>query len=223
MRLMPSRPRLNRSLRQGAIRSASLACAAVAVVTGCAHPSTPAKPSPAPGIDDMIVSVQDVRRIAKADDLSPHAEADLHKPAPADANAPAPCQPVGHNDLTFGGGWSEFRSAGYHGVTDDIQPGGNSMVNGVNQAVARYPTQEAALKAFSHLETALRTCNDLHDPNYQFTLDKPDSSTLRITADQWSHLYRTKSAMLVSVGAVGLESAGQIAGTVLGMITDRIG
>ena len=65
------------------------------------------------------------------------------KPPPADANAPGPCRAVGHNDLTFGSSWSEFRSAGYHGVTDDITPGGNSLVNGVTQAVARYPNAGA--------------------------------------------------------------------------------
>jgi hypothetical protein len=68
----------------------------------------------------------------------------------------------------------------------------------------------------------LQACADLHDPNWNFTLDKPDPSTLRITAEQWSHLYRQKSHVLISVGVVGLESAEQIAATVLRMVTDRI-
>lgn len=170
----------------------------------------------------MIVSIDDVRRIANADDLSPRAEAGLGKPPPADTNAPGPCKPVGHNELTFGNGWSEFRSAGYHGVTDDTSPGGNAMVNGVSQAVARYPSTDAALNAFHQLETAVQACNALHDPNYLFTLDKPNPSTLRITADEWSHLYRIKSAVMVSVGVVGLQSADQVAATVLRMVTDRI-
>ncbi len=122
-------------------RSAIIVCSAVVAISACSHPSTPAKPSttPAAGIDALIVSVEDVRRIANTDDLAPHPHADLRKPPPADSNAPGPRRAVGHNDLTFGSSWSEFRSAGYHGVTDDITPGGNSLVNGVTQAVARYP------------------------------------------------------------------------------------
>jgi len=193
-----------------------------AVISGCWHPSNPAKPTLPPGVDDFIVDIQDVRRIANEDSLRPHAERDLHRPPPPDANAPGPCRAVGHNELTFGSGWSEFRSAGYHGVTDDIEPGGNEMINGVTQAVARYPNPDVALGAFRQLESSLQACVALHDPNYDFTVDKPDSSTLRITAQEWSHLYRGKSGVLVSVGVVGLESADQIAGTVLQMITDRI-
>jgi hypothetical protein len=103
-------------------------------------------------MDTLIVSVEDVRRIANADDLAPHEHADVHKPPPADANAPAPCRAVGHNDLTFGSSWSEFRSAGYHGVTDDITPGGISLVNGVTQAVARNPNAGITGAAFHQLD-----------------------------------------------------------------------
>jgi hypothetical protein len=79
------------------------------------------------------------------------------------------------------------------------------MINGVTQAAARYANSDAAQAGFHQLESSLQACNSLHDPNYVFTLDKPDPSTLRISADQWSHLYRTKSAVLVSVGVVGLN------------------
>jgi len=204
-------------------RSAVIVCSAVVAISACSHPSTPAKSSttPAAGVDALIVSVEDVRRIANADDLAPHA-ADLHSPPQGDVNAPGPCRAVGHSDLTFGNGWQEFRSAGYNGVTDDIEPGGNSLVNEVSQAVARYPNSSTARGAFHKLESTLQACADLHNPNYEFILDKPDSSTLRISAHEWSHLYREKSEVLISVGVVGLESAEQIANTILPMITDRI-
>jgi hypothetical protein len=52
----------------------------------------------------MIVSVEDVRHIADAEDLATRSEVDTHKPPPADASAPETCRPVGHNDLTFGSG-----------------------------------------------------------------------------------------------------------------------
>jgi hypothetical protein len=97
------------------------------------------------------------------------------------------------------------------------------MINGVTQAAARYANSDAAQGAFRQLESSLQACIALHDPNYTFTLDKPDPSTLRISADQWSHLYRTKSALMVSVGVVGLESADQISNSILQIITNRIG
>jgi hypothetical protein len=208
----------------GPARSAAvaIACSAAMLVTGCSHASPAAKPRPpATHVDDMIVSLAEVRRIAKADDLD-RAEADLKRPSPSDANAPGPCRVVGHNELTFGGNWAEFRSAGYHGVTDDIQPLGRAMINGVTQAAAKYANPDAAKGAFHQLESSLHACMDLHDPNYSFTLDSPDPSTLRISAHQWSHLYRTKSAVLASVGVVGLEASDQIADSVLQIITDRI-
>lgn len=200
-----------------------MGCAAVMLMSACSHSSTPAKSHPTvTHVDDMIVGLDDVRRIAKADDLA-RAEADLNKPAPSDANAPGPCRVVGHNDLTFGSNWTEFRAAGFHGVTDDIQPLGRAMINGVTQAAGRYANPDAAQGAFHQLESSLQACVALQDPNYSFTLDRPDPSTLKLSADQWSHLYRTKSAYLVSVGVVGLESADQIANSVLQIITDRIG
>ncbi|MEM6108485.1 sensor domain-containing protein [Mycobacterium sp. 050272] len=205
------------------VRLAAIAGCAVLLMSGCSHPSTPAK-SQQPHVthvDDMIVGLSDVRRIAKADDLD-RAEADLKKPAPSDANAPEPCRVVGHNELTFGNNWTEFRSAGYHGVTDDIEPMGRAMVNGVTQAAGRYANPDAAQGAFRQLESSLHACMDLHDPNYSFALDKPDPSTLRLSAHQWSHLYRIESAVLVSVGVVGLEASDQIANSVLQIITDRI-
>ena len=68
------------------------------------------------------------------------------------------------------------------------------MVNGVTQAVARYPGSDAALGAFLQLESSVQACIALHDTNYDFTLGQPDSSTLRISAQEWSHLYRQNLA-----------------------------
>ncbi|SPM38266.1 lipoprotein LpqQ [Mycobacterium numidiamassiliense] len=204
------------------LRSAAVVCCAV-LMSACSYTYTnKSNVVHAQRLDDMIVSVEDVRRIAAAEDFAPHIEAHLHKPPPADPAAPEPCRAVGYNDLTFGGGWSDFRSAGYKGVTDDIDPGGNSMVNEVSQAVARYPSSDKAQAAFHKLESSLQACVALHNPNYEFTLDKPDSATLRITDLQWCHLYRAKAAVLVSVGVLGLEASNQIADTILQTITDRI-
>ena len=84
------------------------------------------------------------------------------------------------------------------------------------------PTRTRRQAAFRQLETSLQACVALHNPEYDFTLDKPDPATLRITDHQWCHLYRVKAAVMVSVGAVGLEASDRIASTVLQTITDRI-
>ncbi len=220
----PGSKRLSLVRNAFAGRSAAIICTAVIAISGCSHHvGTPAQSGNTPvGIDGLLVSVDDVRRIANADDLESHAAADLHSPPRGDVNAPGPCRAVGHSDLTFGTSWQEFRSAGYNGVTDDTLPGGNSLVNEVTQAVGRYPNSSTARDAFHKLETTLQACADLHDANYDFALDRPDSSTLRISAPDWSHLYREKSGVLISVGVVGLVSAEQIANTIIQMIADRV-
>ncbi len=168
------------------------------------------------------MSVEDVRRIANYEELATHSLADMDEPPEADTSAPGPCRAVGNSDLTFGTGWSEFRSAGYHGVTDDLRPGMPVMVETVSQAIAVYPEPSAARGVFHQLESALEACAALHDPYFEFILDKPDASTLRISAPGWSHVYREKSSVFVSVGVLGLEPAEQIANSILQTISDRI-
>jgi PknH-like extracellular domain len=62
----------------------------------------------------------------------------------------------------------------------------------------------------------------LHDNAFIFTLDRPDSSTVRLSSEGWSHQYRVKATALVSVGVLGIEPAEQIATTILQTMTDRI-
>jgi hypothetical protein len=205
-------------------KSAVILVSAVVAASACGHSGTTAKSSTArvSSVGELIVSIEDVRRIASTEDLTPHVHADLHQPPPADANAPGPCGAVGHSDATFGNRWSEFRSAGYNGVTDDITPGTPDIINEVSQAIARYPNSDTASGAFQQLGSKLQACVDLHNANFSFTLDKPDPSTLRISDVEWSHLYRQKSDVLISVGVVGLQAADQIANTLVQMIGDRI-
>ncbi|BBX94893.1 sensor domain-containing protein [Mycobacterium lacus] len=208
----------------GAGRSAVVACCAMVAITGCSHQGPSAKPSAAAAsrADSLIISVEEVRRIANYEELTSHTHADLREPPHSDANAPGPCRAVGYSDVTFGSAWSEFRSAGYHGITDDLKPGGPAMIQTVSQAVAVYPNSSTARGVFHQLESSLQACAALGDANYDFTLEKPDSSTLRISARGWSHVYREKSSVLMSVGVVGLEPADRIAHTVLQTATDRV-
>ncbi|ETW24499.1 hypothetical protein MGAST_08030 [Mycobacterium gastri 'Wayne'] len=214
-----------RAALAGTGRSLLIICTALLVITACSHKGTSAKPTAttAPtGADALIISVEEVRRIANYEELTAHSRADLRRPPPGDLNAPGPCRAAGTSDLTFASGWMEFRSAGYSGVTDDIDPGGMVMVDSVSQAVAIYPDAHAALAALDQLEASLNACMALHDPKYTFNVDKPDPATLRITDQGWSHLYRVKNAVLMSVGVLGIEPAERIANTVLDAICDRV-
>ncbi|OBK23014.1 sensor domain-containing protein [Mycobacterium asiaticum] len=194
-----------------------------ALLIGCSHHNAPAAtPTGTPSADALIVSVEEVRRIANYEELTAHAHADLRHPPSGDVNAPGPCRAAGTSDLTFASGWTEFRSAGYSGVTDDIDPGGLALVDSVSQAVAIYPDTHAARNALDQLESSLNACVALHDPKYDFKLDKPSPGTLRITDNGWSHQYRVKNAVLMSVGVLGIEPAERIASTILDNITDRI-
>lgn len=194
-------------------------------VAACSHNATSARPG-TPAVsraDALIVSIEEVRRIANYEELTAHSLADLRQPPPGDMNAPGPCRAAGISDATFGAGWSEFRSAGYHGITDDLKPGGPAMIQTVSQAVAVYPDSSTARGALHQLDTSLQACVALGDPRYDFTIDRPDSATVRINARAWSHIYREKSAVLMSVGVLGLEPADHIARTILQAAAERVG
>ncbi|OBK10140.1 sensor domain-containing protein [Mycobacterium asiaticum] len=204
-------------------RMGLIVCCALLALTGCSHHNQPAAPSTGtPRADALIVSVEDVRRIANYEALTAHAHSDLRHPPSGDVNAPGPCRAAGTSDLTFAGGWTEFRSAGYSGVTDDLDPGGLAMVDSVSQAVAIYPDTNMTRSALNQLEGSLNACMAIHDPNYDFRLDKPNQDTLRITDSGWSHQYRVKDTVLMSVGVLGIEPAERITATILDNITDRI-
>ena len=126
------------------------------------------------------------------------------------------------SDLTFAPGWNQFRAVAYSGTTDDPEPGGVAPIDEVSQAVAVYPNADAARGVLDRLESILTECASLHDSAYNFALDKPDPSTLRLGSPGWTHEYRVKSSVLISVGVLGIEPTEQITTSVVQAITDRI-
>lgn len=95
-------------------------------------------------------------------------------------------------------------------------------VETVSQAIALYPDPSTARGVFHRLESSLAECAGLHDPYFDFILDRPDASTVRIGAAGWSHVYRLKSSVFISVGVLGIEPAEPIANVILQTISDRI-
>jgi hypothetical protein len=203
---------------------AIIACGAVTAVSACSTPpvNMGALPAEHAYADSLIVSVEDVRHIANFEGLSPYSYADRHQPLEADASAPGPCRAVGSSNLTFTAGWKEFRAVAYSGTTDDLEPGGIAPLNQVSHAVAVYPDARAAHAALDRLESTLNECASLHNSDYDFSLTEPDATTLKLSSAGWSHVYRVKGSVLVSVGVLGIEPTEQVANTVLQTITDRV-
>jgi len=197
---------------------AVVACCVGAAVAGCSKP--PPSAAPARGDNDaewLIVSLPDVRHITRFEGLSPYEYADRDRPFEENPAAPGPCRAVGSSERTFSGGWKQFRTVTYSGTTDDLRP-----INEVSHAVAVYPDARIARAAMARLESTLHDCASLHDNAFDFALNKPDPSTVKLGSTGWSHLYRVKSSVLVSVGVLGIEPTEQVANTVLQTITDRI-
>ncbi|WP_084187837.1 sensor domain-containing protein [Mycobacterium paraffinicum] len=173
--------------------------------------------------DSLVISLDDARRIANFEGLQPYSYADRHDPPRETVgNPPAPCRAVGATDLTFAGGWKEYRSVAYAGSTDDLRPGGIAPINEVTNAVVVYPDTGVARGALNQLHATLDQCASLHHTAYDFALNKPDCQTLKLNSDGWIHLYTVKSSVLVSVGVLGIEPTDQIASAVLQSVTDRI-
>lgn len=202
----------------------AVVCGLVVLASACADPPIDLRVEPPEHAyaESLIVSLDDVRHIANFEGLQPYSYADRHHPVPGNLNAPGPCRAVGSSDLTFTAGWKEFRAVAYSGTTDDLRPGGIAPINEVTHAVALYRDADAARDALTQLQSTLGQCASLHDKAYEFTLSKPDPSTLQLSSEGWSHMYRAKNTVLASVGVLGIEPTDQIAHRVLQTITERV-
>ncbi len=76
-----------------AAKSAVIVCCAAIATTACSFQATSTQPSTAPPtsrVDSLIVSIEDVRRIANYEELAAHFQTDLREPPEADTNVRAP-------------------------------------------------------------------------------------------------------------------------------------
>lgn len=172
-----------------------------------------------PGLsaDTLIVSLEEVRRIADFPDLNSQPLLDVRQPGGLhqyDSQYPSPCQVTFDQDVAFGNDWKQFRSVGYVGA-------GNY---GVTQAVGVYPDPPAARAAFDRVASALTACSALNVPNFGFTVRQPDPSTIeRCVDNRCFDAFRVKSSVLINVDVAHFpRTAEQIATTVLQTISDRI-
>jgi hypothetical protein len=216
-------------------RLVSIVCCIVVATAACDNRRTAS--TPAPTADSLILSVDDVRRIAGVDDLTAIPQFDSRRPYHIDhpvGNIPGSCRAAFDQEAVFGGDWTRFRSVQYDGRTtpapDDppaniALPPEVNLSNTVVQTVAVYPDTNAAHAAWTRLVPALVSCAGLHAKNYAFTVNKPDPSTvvLDYANRSTSEMYRVTSAVLIRVASFGFPLDEQIASTVLQTITGRIG
>ncbi|WP_081967990.1 sensor domain-containing protein [Mycobacterium kyorinense] len=201
-----------------AVKAAVTICC-LAALSGCTHSSplkaTAAPTAPSLSADSLIVSLDDVRRIANYDDLNSLDLLDVRRPYNDHANDPrfpGRCQVVFDQDVAFGSNYKQFRSVQYSGASN----------RAVTQAVGIYPDEAAARAAFDRVTAELTACSELHLADLPFTVRKLDPSTVARCAEQCPHIYRVKSSVLIDVDVVHFSDSQQIANSVLQMISDRI-
>lgn len=206
--------------RVSAIRPAVVILGCCLVMSACGATST--EPVSSVSIDSLIVSVDEVRRIASFDGLSSKSGSEERSPRHFDSDAPGPCQAVFGRAVAFGSDWAQFRSVTYGGTTN-TGPGQSHMMAVVGQAVGIYPSEHAARNAFDRLIPPLTACSKLNVKHYDFTINKLDSSTVALNSDVWNVMYRVQSSVLIDVSVLGLQNSEQTAHNVLGAISDRVG
>lgn len=207
-------------------------CVAFAALA-CAPHGVDSSPRPTSGFsaDSLIVSVDDVRRIADNGSLTSQPELDVYQPTSqqAEPDVPSACEAVNGGEQTFTGGWRQFRSVQYSGSTPPTVSGGGNLYSAVSQAVGIYPDEAAARAAFDRLISTLKACSALHDKYYDFAVKNEDSSTVTLDySNEYLHnimcnMVSVKSSVLAYVGVGGIPQSERIAQTVLQAITDRIG
>lgn len=207
-------------------KSFVIGCCTAIVLSGCGHGTTIVKkasttPAASPvDVNGLIVSVDEVGGIAGIDGLaaSPSKHQPSHFPK---RGAPQPCQPPYEDDLSFGTGWTQYRSEAYAASTSP-GPGRANAIADILQAVAVYKDASAARAQFDRVDASLEACAALHDASYDYAVNKPDDATLDGNTGSAAFEYRVKATVLVKVVALGLPDPEQVSSEVLQRIVDRI-
>lgn len=203
-----------------------IGCCAVIVLSACGHGTTiikKASATPSPSsvtANALILGVEEVGRISGVDGLTaaPSKHEPSHFPRPG---APQSCQPPYQDDLSFGTGWTQYRSDAYAASTSP-GPGRASMMADILQAVAVYPDVDSARAQFDRVDGSLKACAALQDASYDYAVKKPDDTTLAGSTTGSAFSYRVKATALVKVAALGMPDPERVASEVLQHITDRI-
>lgn len=210
-----------RALLSAGLRSVAIVCCVAATGTGCGRPD--AVTAAGTDVDSLIVSLDDVRRIANLQDLNQYSHGDADRPGNEDADAPEPCRSVYDQQVAFGSDWRQFRTVTYNALVS-ASHGAPAKMYVVTQAVGIYPDGSAARAAFDRLAPALTACSELRRKYYDFTVSHQDPATVALDypEGQSKVVYRVKSTALIDIVVQGFSQSERIAATTLQTIADRI-
>lgn len=226
------------------VRSAVIVEGATAMMSACAHTESSTTTTTAvvssaatPTADSLIVSLDDVRRVAGVDDLMADPRGDEDQPKHLSSSPPGRCA-VFDPQVAFGSEWSQYRSTVYNGLDQAASagspaPAAPGSVDAVIpappkplmiiQTVAVYPDADEARAAFENIIPALIECSALHAKYYDFTVDQPDASTAVLKyPNEFEGIYRVASRVLIQVSAGGFSRTGRVADAILQEISDRV-
>lgn len=190
-------------------------CVLLLSAAGCASHDQAGTAIAAPATlqpDGLILSVEDVSRIARFDDLSSDRNLDVRAPGDLDAQAPEPCRVIFDQQAAFGQGWNAFRSVWYSGAAN----------KGVTQAVGVYSDAAAARNALGRVSSELAACSALRAAGYGITTRTPNPSTVEVCFDTCRVLYRQQGPVLIDVSVQHFSDSERIAGAVAQAIADRV-
>ncbi|WP_083016020.1 sensor domain-containing protein [Mycobacteroides saopaulense] len=168
--------------------------------------------------DSLVVSTEDVESISNFRGFTQDGFVKKEQPATLDPNAPDVCKIIFDQTAVFGGGLKDFRSVVYSGTAG----GYIKSINQITQSVGVYSDAEAARSAFDRLMPDMVKCSEAHIKNYEFTLTRPDSSTIFLDSKYWKAAYRAKSTVLATTSTVGFQHPELVTQGVLDAITDNV-
>lgn len=191
------------------------------------------------GADSLVVSLDAVRQITGVDGLTSNPDGDDHRPHQPSSEPPGPCR-VFDPQVAFGSNWIQFRSTVYNGLAYEPIPAAHepgamppdsagaaaslpSKPLMVGQTVGIYPNRNTANVTFERLVPALIECSALHAKYYEFTIHRPDKSTVVLNYGNDSKaMYHVKGPALINLSALGFPESERVMDTILQDITNRV-
>lgn len=199
---------------------ATMTLAIILYVGGCGPVSleTNAEPQKNVSADALVLSADDVGKIAGFQGFMPEHTIRSDRPRLIDPGAPKDCGAIYDQNVAFGAAFKGFLSVTYGGLTDEYV----KRVVSVTQDIGVYPDVATAHRVFDQLVLGLTKCSSLQVENYRVDVTRPDSSTIFVVTNGGKSEYRVKSSVLMYAGVGGLSNSGQVAHTVLDTIADRV-
>lgn len=182
-------------------------------VLGCSRQAADsAHAAPAVSADSLIVSVDDVRKVAQAGDLNNVDVHDVHQPKDESdlSDVVTACRPAYSMESLFGTNWKQFRSVGYAGSDN----------RAVYQSVAVYGSDADARATLDQIQADFDRCS-ASGSSYAKPVHRESPARL-VVSTNGTDTFQTKGPVLVHVRSVHFNDNGKITQAVLHTILDHV-